>query len=183
VIGQLQYVDQQLFHFFNSTLANPFFDLIMPIITNDWVLRVIFLIIVGSLLIYGKRRERIVAFFCIIAVALSDQTSSHLIKPLVERIRPCHVLPDVHLLVPCSQGLSFPSSHAANTFGLATLLSPLYPKFAPYLVIFAILVSYSRIAVGVHYPSDVLGGALVGIICGAATLFLYRAVARRSKVK
>ena len=179
MIDQLRNLDHQLFHFFNVQLANPVFDLVMPIVTNDWVLRAILLMIVGGLVIFGKRRERIAAIFCIVTVALSDQASSHLLKPLIERIRPCHVMPEVHLLVGCSQGLSFPSTHAANTFGLAALLTPIYPRFSLYLIVFATLVSYSRIAVGVHYPFDVLGGAVVGIICGAATFLSYRFVVKR----
>jgi undecaprenyl-diphosphatase len=168
MIDWLVNLDTQLFLFFNNTLANSVFDSLMPIITNDWVLRVVFLIIVVLLLIFGKKQGRIAALLCIISVAFSDQITSHLIKPIIGRVRPCHIIPDVHLLVACSQGLSFPSSHAANSFAIATLISLSYRRQVWLLLSVAVIVSYSRIAVGVHYPFDVLAGALVGVICALA---------------
>jgi membrane-associated phospholipid phosphatase len=174
MIDWLVSLDTQLFLFFNTVLANSVFDRVMPIITNDWVLRVVFLIIVVLLLIFGKKQGRIVALLCIVTVVLSDQVSSHLIKPLVARVRPCHVIPDVHLLVACSQGLSFPSSHAANSFAIGTLISLSYRRRIWLYLTIAGIVSYSRIAVGVHYPFDVLAGALVGVLCATAVFTAYQ---------
>jgi undecaprenyl-diphosphatase len=168
MIDWLVNLDTQMFLFFNGAIANSLFDRIMPIITNDWILRVVFAIIVVLLLIFGKKQGRLVALLCVVTVALSDQATSHLLKPMIGRVRPCHVVPDVHLLVACSQGLSFPSSHAANSFAIAALISLTYHRrFWLYLTI-AGIISYSRIAVGVHYPLDVLAGALVGVLSATA---------------
>ncbi len=167
-------IDTALFVFLNSDLANPAFDVVMPIATNQWFLRGVFALILLWLLIFGKKQGRITALGCILVVALADQLSSGLIKPLVERIRPCHVIEPVHLLVDCSQGLSFPSSHAANSVSLAVYLSFKYPRALWFLVAFAAIVSYSRIAVGVHYPLDVITGALVGALCGTVVLTAHR---------
>jgi undecaprenyl-diphosphatase len=175
-------IDTALFHFFNVALANSVFDSIMPIVTNDWVLRVAFAAIVVLLLVFGKREGRLVALLLVVTVALSDQTSSHLLKPIVERVRPCHVVPDVHLLVACSQGLSFPSSHAANSFAVAVLISLIYRRRVWLYLAIAALVSYSRVAVGVHYPLDVLVGAVVGTLCAVAVVGIYR-VARERLVR
>lgn len=176
MIDWLVKLDTQLFLIFNNTLANSVFDGVMPIITNDWVLRVIFFTIVVLLLIFGKKQGRIAAILCIVAVAFSDQVSSHLIKPIVERVRPCHVILDVHLLVACSQGLSFPSSHAANAFATATLISLSYRRQIWLYLSIAAIISYSRIAVGVHYPFDALAGALVGMLCATAVFTAYRCI-------
>lgn len=159
-------VDTSLFQLLNGDIANPLFDVIMPIATNQWFLRGIFAVILLLLMIFGKRRGRIAAIYCVVTVVLADLISAQLIKPLVGRIRPCHMIVPIHLLVDCSQGLSFPSSHAANSFSLAVFLSQQYPRAKIYLVAFAVLVSFSRIAVGVHYPLDVLAGGLVGVACG-----------------
>lgn len=166
-------LDTRLFQFLNVDLANTVFDTVMPVVTNDWVLRAVFLAIVVLLLFFGGRRGRIVALLCVATVALSDQTSSHLIKPLIERTRPCHVVPDVHLLVACSKGLSFPSSHAANSFAVAVLVSLVYRRSIWAVLTAAALISYSRIAVGVHYPLDVLAGAVVGAACAGAVYALF----------
>jgi undecaprenyl-diphosphatase len=171
--------DTQLFLFLNGSLANPVFDRFMPIITNDWLLRVAFLAIVINLAVFGKKQGRIAAILCVVTVACSDQVSAHILKPLVARIRPCHVIPSVHLLVDCSQGLSFPSSHAANSFGIATLISLIYRRKEWLYLSIAAIVSYSRIAVGVHYPLDVLTGTVVGLLCGWVVLRAYRLVEPR----
>ena len=176
MIDWLVKLDTQLFLFFNNALANSVFDRLMPIVTNDWVLRVVFLIIVVLLLIFGKKQGRVAALLCVVAVVLSDQVSSHLIKPLVARVRPCHVVSDVHLLVACSQGLSFPSSHAANSFAIAALISLSYRRRVWLYLTIAAIISYSRIAVGVHYPFDALAGALVGVLCATVVFAAHQYV-------
>ncbi len=176
MIDWLINLDTQLFLFFNNALANSIFDRVMPIITNDWVLRAVFLIIVVLLLIFGKKQGRVAALLCVVAVVFSDQVSSHLIKPMIARVRPCHIVPDVHLLVACSQGLSFPSSHAANSFATAALISLSYRRQIWLYLTIAAIISYSRIAVGVHYPFDVLAGALVGVLCATAVFAAYQYV-------
>lgn len=166
--------DAWLFLFINVSLANPVFDFIMPLVTNGWFLRGAFLLIVLGLAIFGGKKGRITALLCILTVAISDQLAAHFVKPLVGRIRPCHVLPNVHLLVNCTAGLSFPSAHAANTYAQAALLSQRHPNLGWLWWGFATLVSFSRIAVGVHYPGDVLGGGLLGIAVGMGVVGLYR---------
>ncbi len=167
-------IDGNIFVFLNSGLANPVFDFIMPIATNNWFLRGILAAIILSLLTFGGKRGRLAAVLCVLAVALADQLSAQVLKPIVDRIRPCHTLDTVHLLVKCSEGLSFPSSHAANSAAVAVFLSSVYPRMAWYLSAFAALVGYSRIAVGVHYPLDVLVGAMVGFLSGTIVVFVYR---------
>lgn len=179
MLEALRQIDTELFVAINRGLANPVCDLLMPAATNEWILRGILLTIALALVIFGKTRGRLAALGCVLAVVLSDQVSAQIIKPLVERVRPCHVVAGVHLLVNCSQGLSFPSSHAANTFGQAMFLGALYPRARWYLFGFATVVSYSRIAVGVHYPFDVVVGALVGLLCGRLVYWLWRQAARR----
>ena len=175
-------IDSEIFVFLNTRLANPVFDLIMPIATNDWFLRAVFAIIILAMLVFGKKQGRIAAVFCLATVAVSDLLSAQVIKPLVGRVRPCHVIENVHLLVNCSQGLSFPSSHAANTFSLALFLSDVYPRLRWLLYSFAAIVSYSRIAVGVHYPFDVVVGALTGVVAALGIGMVYRWTIRKYKL-
>lgn len=174
--------DTDLFVFLNTRLANPIFDLVMPIATNDWFLRGVLAVIILLMLVFGKKQGRIAVVFCLATVALADLLSAQLIKPLVGRIRPCHVVENVHLLVNCSQGLSFPSSHAANTFSLALFLSGIYPRLRWLLFSFAAIVSYSRIAVGVHYPFDVLVGALTGVTAALVVTVVYRWMTSKYKL-
>jgi undecaprenyl-diphosphatase len=158
-------IDQAVFLFINGSLANPITDALMPVITNDWLLRIVYGLALIGLLVAGRGRFVWVVVFSALVVALSDQSSSAWLKPAFERLRPCKVI-DVHLLVGCGAGYSFPSSHATNLFGQAVFFGLLYKKSLPYLLTFAFLVGVSRIFVGVHYPLDIIGGTILGSIWG-----------------
>ncbi|MBX2993023.1 MAG: phosphatase PAP2 family protein [Bacteroidetes bacterium] len=166
MIDWLYSIDVAAFHFFNGTLATSVGDVFWPYLTDydkKWPIRILLIGVWLWLLIKGGKRGRTAALILIPLLFISDQFSSTFIKSLVGRVRPCHAFSagEIHLLVGCG-GLSFPSSHAVNNFGVATMFSWYYPKARTGLYIFASLVAISRVFVGVHYPSDVLGGAVIG---------------------
>ena len=118
----------------------------------------------------------------VVSVALSDQLSSSLIKPLVQRDRPCrHPLTasECQIRVTCGSGFGFVSSHAANHFALAwTLGLALRSRWGRAGLwigsVWASLICLAQIRVGVHFPGDVLGGALVGLFCASVALLFRR---------
>ncbi len=173
MIKEILELDKLIFYFLNRKIVNPVFDTLMPFITSDFNLRVFLVLVWLGLLIFGGKTGRIIAVLLIPAIAISDQLSSHILKPLVGRIRPCHELENVRLLVPCGSGLSFPSSHAVNSFTVATLLSKFYRKYLVYLFSLAFLISFSRIYVGVHYPGDVIAGMMIGFAVGIFVFYLW----------
>ena len=159
-------IDLAVFYFINHTISNPIFDKFFPFITNsqNWLIAgIIFWFI---LYFKGGRIGKIAAITIIFLVFISDQISSHYLKNLFGRIRPNNALPDVHLLVRNTKSFSFPSSHAVNNFAVATFLSKLYPHFKWIFLIIAGLIAFSRPYVGVHYPSDIFAGAIIGGIIG-----------------
>jgi undecaprenyl-diphosphatase len=113
------------------------------------------------------------------AVALADLATTG-IKALVDRPRPPLRYAEPKALVPVPHDASFPSGHAATSFAAATVLSFSFPRLAPFLYLLAAAVAFSRVYVGVHYPLDVIGGALLGVVVATALRLLVRA-RRRSR--
>jgi undecaprenyl-diphosphatase len=173
----IEQLDQQLFLFLNS-LNSPFCDQVMHAISG----RIIWIPLYLSILIYlgikYKRKFFVILLFIILAATFSDQASV-LIKNIVQRLRPCYE-PVLQGLVhtvngECGGRYSFVSSHATNSFDVA-LLSLLFIKrrwFTISIVIWASVIGYSRIYLGVHYPGDVIFGALLGSIIGWSVYNLY----------
>ena len=115
----------------------------------------------------------------VIAIALADWSATAL-KALTDRPRPPLRYPEPKTLVPVPHDASFPSGHAATSFAAATMLSLAFPRFAPFLYVLAAAVAFSRVYVGVHYPLDVIGGALLGALVAVVLSFLVsRRVQRR----
>ena len=158
-------IDTQLFLILNRGVANPVFDIIMPFITESDNWKIPMAIIWLSLIVFGGKKGRITALLIVLVITLSDQLSSSVIKPLVARIRPCFTVENARLIIHQSHSKSFPSSHAANMSAAALLFSVYYPRFKWIFISIAILVAYSRIYVGVHYPADILAGAVLGVLC------------------
>ena len=181
-------LDKALYVFFNQTIANPVLDWTMPVLTdlNQNIYGRLFFAALCLLLMWrGGPKGRVIGVLIIILVAFSDQFSSSLIKRLVERPRPCHtidgrtVVEHVRLLVDCGSGYSFPSSHAVNNFAVGTLLSYHYRRWTWLFMSVAALVGFSRVYVGVHFPSDIVGGALIGAFCAWCVLLVHRWLSRR----
>jgi len=166
-------VDIAVLKFFNLTIASPFLDRFFIYICDFGIWVWPLLIVVLALLWKGEARGRWMVVFAIIAVAIIDPTIYRIIKPLVGRIRPCHdtALEWIRLADGCGGRYSFPSSHAANLFGLATVVGAFYRRTRYYLYPLAALVAIGRVYLGVHYPSDVAAGAIFGAAVGWGLLY------------
>lgn len=179
-------LDLWLFHLGNQTLANPVFDVLLPFLTNlNTTYKAYFFplfgIIFAGLIWKGGKRGRLCVLLLILTLTASDVFSSRVLKEAVGRVRPCHVLPDVRSLVDCGEGKSFPSSHAVNNFAAAIIFGFFYPAIFRYWLIFASLIAYSRVYCGVHYPSDILGGAIVGSLMAILLLFAWERLFQNNK--
>lgn len=173
LLERLNALDRKLFFLINEVLRNPLFDWLMPFVTGARHFAVPLLLLSLALLIWGGRKGRSILLSALILVILAD-ASAGVLKGLFERPRPCQALTQVSLLVGCSSSFSLPSNHAVNAFALATLFAFYYRKLAFPLFAMAVLVGYSRVYVGVHYPLDVLMGALWGTTLALAFVHLSR---------
>ena len=183
----LNSLDTQLFLFLNGQ-HNTFFDPIMYWLSDRLFWLPMYLLIVFLILRHYKMQGVVILLFVGVVIALCDQTASHLIKNLVLRLRPSHE-PTLEGLIHLSKAgpggmYGFVSSHAANVFGLATflyfILDERFRILKYWLFVWAVLVSYSRIYNGVHYPGDVLVAAFIGVIIGWVVAKLYQYLENRS---
>ena len=127
--------------------------------------------IVIALVLCAVYRRWGVFALTVIAVAFSDWSATGL-KALIERPRPAVRYPEPKMLVPVPHDASFPSGHAATSFAAATMLSFAFPRLAPFLYVLATAVAFSRVYVGVHYPLDVIGGAILGVLIAVGVRLL-----------
>jgi undecaprenyl-diphosphatase len=164
MLNKILEFDTQLFHMINRGWACDFLDVVMPVVTDNKAAIVLLLFLV-CLTIFDRKKGLIISLFAIIALAITDPVIYKILKPLFGRLRPCKVL-DVRLLVRCGGKLSFPSNHAANVFAFTGAVGFVKRKALYILVPMAVLVSLSRVYVGVHYPLDIFCGALVGSAFG-----------------
>jgi undecaprenyl-diphosphatase len=170
-IETLKNLDRNLFLFLNGH-HNEQLDYAMSWMSNEFIWVPFYLSLIALIIYYFRGSSWIIILSLLILITGSDQISG-LIKHAVCRYRPCHnteIAALVHTVKNCGGKYGFVSSHAANTFALATFMTLLmarkYEYFGWLMFIWAAVVSYSRIYLGVHYPADVAGGALLGIFLG-----------------
>jgi undecaprenyl-diphosphatase len=174
----LQKIDEWLLLIINGS-NSLFFDNLMYWIsgTKSWLpLYLVFLLLI---IWYKRKKSLIIIPLIILLITLADQSSVHLFKEVFERLRPCHnpeLQEYIHLVKGhCGGKYGFISSHAANTFALAVFLKSIYRIrwLSVLLLSWATIVSYSRIYIGVHYPFDVIAGAVWGALLGYGIYRLY----------
>ena len=156
--------DVRLFYLLNNGFINPFFDLIMPL--AGVLASGEFLALVGMVLFVSRRKEYKTAGLLLLAGLTLSYNITFILKYLAARPRPYMFLAGVHLLAE-SDGPSMPSGHAVMAFMAATVIAPAVKKYVA-AIVFAIaaIAAFSRIYMGVHFPLDVLAGAIIGSILG-----------------
>ena len=162
-------LDTEIFLAINGA-HTAFLDFVMYWASDRAVWAPFYAFLIYLLFLHYKKRAWILVLMTLLLIAISDQTSVHLFKDVVQRLRPCHD-PSLAELVRLPRGhcggqFGFVSSHATNAFALAVFVGYLLGRKIRYFMVvmlaWATLVSYSRMYMGTHYPLDVLAGAAWG---------------------
>lgn len=177
-------LDRDVFLFLNR-LNTPWLDSVMPWITRteSWI--PLYLVLLYLVIREFRKDSWAILVGIALTIVIADQVTSNLMKPFFERLRPSHdptLEGLVHIVNGYRGGLyGFASGHAANTFGVTTFLVSVLSRYRwmSWLFLWAGLMTYSRIYLGVHYPGDILVGAIVGITGALLSLRLTRYLLER----
>lgn len=190
VLNEVVNIDTNLFLSINR-MHSPFFDYFMSTFSGKWIWVPMYAAIWYVML---RNFHWKVMLFCLIALALTitiaDQVGATLIRPYVERLRPANLENPISDMVHIVNGYrggryGFPSCHAANTFGLAFFVWFLFRKrwLTVFIMGWALLTCYSRIYLGVHYPGDLLAGAILGLLAAYLVYLLFMKVSEHKTMK
>lgn len=181
MLEQIIEFDHALFYLINGQWHNALFDGLLPILRNKYLWMPLYLFLLIFIFLNFPKNGWKYVLVIVLTVVLADQISASLIKPLVDRCRPCRLEPfneQVRILVHCGSGRSFVSSHATNHFALAICWSVLFNRYfrwvLPVCLFWAFAISYSQVYVGIHFPIDVICGGILGICIGLFTGWLGR---------
>ena len=172
--------DRSLFEKINGDWNNSLFDAVMPVVRNYLVWAPLYLFVFVYVILNYKSKGIWWTVIFLATIALTDMTGTYVFKHNIHRLRPCNdpvMIDQIRLLVNrCAGGYSFISNHAANHFGMGIFFYITFRrqfKWAWLGLAWAALIGYSQVYVGVHYPLDIICGALLGLICGYASARLF----------
>lgn len=165
----IQKLDEAILFFIQENIKNPVLDRLAVFITTLGNAGFLWIFIAFLLLSRKKYQRCGVPLIC--AISLAMLIGDDLLKPLIGRIRPCNQFPEVALLIPRPNSFSFPSGHAMVAFTSATVIYRYFPSYGLMTYILAGMIAFSRLYLFVHYPSDVLGGILLGVLNAFVVIF------------
>ncbi len=164
----IQSLDWQILHFIRDSLACPFLDFIMPKLTLLGDKGIVWIAI--SLVLLCTKKYRKCGVLCLCGMLAGLLIGNVALKNLIARPRPCWI-ENVGLLVKNPTDFSFPSGHTLSSVISAVILTLANKRFAFFAVPLAVIIAFSRLYLYVHFPSDVLFGALLGVAIGFSTWF------------
>ena len=167
----IENIDFSILFFIQENIRCAFLDVVMPFISmlcdngEIWIL-------IGIVLLFFKKYRKF-GVFVLVAMLMGSLIGNEILKPIIARPRPCHLLSSLHdMLVKIPHSYSFPSGHTTSSVVAATVLMRANKKFGFFAVPLAFLIAFSRMYLFVHFPTDILGGTVLGVLVGFFTVTL-----------
>ena len=171
IISLIQRFDSFILLYIKDTMHGPIMDKVMVISTYLGNGGAIWIIIIALLMINKKYRK--IGYIALAALILSTILGEDILKHVVRRIRPSADIPAVNLLIAKPLSYSFPSGHTTSSFAVAGVLARYFKDYAYEFFSLASLIAFSRLYLYVHYPTDVLGGMVLGFICSGIIIYVF----------
>jgi len=171
MISLIQKFDSSILLQIKDNMHGPIMDKIMVISTYLGNGGLIW-IIIATLLIINKKYRKI-GFMALLALILSTILGDEILKNVVKRIRPSADISVVNLLISKPLSYSFPSGHTTSSFAVAGVLSKYFKNYALEFFSLASLIAFSRLYLYVHYPTDVLAGIVLGLLCSGIVIYVF----------
>ncbi len=165
-------LDAAIMEFVQNHLHNAVTDAVFPILTYLGEAGAVWIVLAVALLFF--RRTRVTGVLVLVAMLLTFLTGELLLKNIVCRPRPCSAFPEIPLLIPRPGSYSFPSGHSGSSFAAATVLFLRHRRPGIAALVLAALIAFSRVFLFVHYPTDILAGALLGVLFALAVYHFFR---------
>lgn len=167
----IQKFDVYILELIKNNMHDPFLDKAMIVITSLGNMGIIWIAIAVFLIISKKYRK--IGFMVLVALILGSILGDGIIKHVIKRLRPSYNIPAINLLIANPVSYSFPSGHTTSSFAAAGILSRYFEKYSLEIFSLAALIAFSRLYLYVHYPSDVLVGIILGLLCSKVTLYIF----------
>lgn len=160
---KINMLDNYILLIIKKYIKNKYLDILMPIITIMGNLGLIWIIIAFGL--FFNKPYKVIGEIILITLVISTIIGEGIVKHLVRRIRPCNDISDINLLITKPMSYSFPSGHTLSSFAIAEVLSVSFNKYSLIFIGMASLIALSRLYLYVHYPTDIIGGIALGLLC------------------
>jgi len=167
----LQKIDINTLKLIHDYSQNYVLDKIMPLITSLGNLGIVWIVI--SIILILSKKYRPIGLMCISALILNTILGEGILKHLFQRQRPFVSMPKFHLLIDKPISFSFPSGHTSTSFAVVGIIWSQLKKYRVYALLLACSIAFSRLYLFVHYPSDILGGIIQGLVCAKIVLHIY----------
>lgn len=162
IAKKINTIDLYILSFITKRCKNRYLDITMPIVTKMGNLGLVWILM--GLALIADRPYRAIGNLVLLTLIISTAFGEGIVKHIVKRVRPCELMNSM-LLIDRPITYSFPSGHTFSSFAVAEVLSMYFYHYRPLFLGLAILIAFSRLYLNVHYPTDVMAGIVLGIIC------------------